>query len=226
MKTIAPDKFPLTLLINRTLRDSDFEFVFILDCHDDQASAEASLAAQKGGWTEASLCVRDGWSWRAKYRRTPHSEWRQVRRWPTVKNGARPPLFIDDVHRIAAWLERAGVTADWSALLREPWPGRERGEELGGSLQAPNEHLRTEERRREYSAVETIVMMIMQEGIERGAFIRRSREMANEENQERLDRMSQKTLKSLSDRTEELESELETMREEMRRIKESGGRHA
>ena len=69
-------------------------------------------------------------------------------------------------------------------------------------------------------------MMIMQEGIERGAFIMRSREMANEENQERLDRMSQKTLKSLSDRTEELESELETMREEMRRIKESGGRHA
>ncbi len=219
MKKINPSKFPLLLVVYRpSPSDEDYESQTTHGGHNDQASAEERLATLKPGWVEATLCVRHGAELVPKYRRYPQSEWRQVRHWPTCKKNKKPPPLTDDARRIAQWLERAGVTAKWDGLMREPWPGRERGEFTGGSMVGQCRDLRVENRRRERSPIEAIVALIMQDGIERGAFM-----VHSQERDERHDDLMDKTLKFLLARTEKLEAELESLRKSHHPVRKMGG---
>lgn len=219
MKTINVNKFPLLLVVYRqSPSDEDYESQTTHGRHNDQASAEERLATLKPGWVEATLCVRHGAELVPKYRRYPQSEWRQVRHWPTCKKDKKPPRFTDDAHRIAQWLERAGVIAQWDGLMREPWSGRERGEFTGGSMPGPCRSLRVENRRRERSPIEAIVALIMQEGIDRGAFMVHSQER-NEAHYE----LMEKTFNILKARTEKLEAELASLRKSHHPVRKMGG---
>ena len=102
-------------------------------------------------------------------RRTPGSLWVDARYWP--EKASLLPRFKHDVDRIAAWLGECGFAPEWDAVLRLPFPGRERGE-INRNLLDPFATLRDMQQHGR-DPVESIVSVILQEGIERGALFHR-----------------------------------------------------
>lgn len=133
----------------------------------DEAAADALLKTQPRGWYEATL--RDGAGARPMRRRLPRSGWADVRSWPGPD--AVPP-FEDDVRAVADWLRAAGVRLSWPQALRAPWAGRQRGDVCAATCLDPDETLRSM-RREGYRAIDAVVGLIMQDGMERGALILR-----------------------------------------------------
>lgn len=107
-------------------------------------------------------------------RRTPESPWVKTSHWPT-RVGEEIPSIGDDAEAIASWLRSVGFRPSWKKTLRSPWPGRERGFLRGGPiLNDPFAALR-DMKHHNHDPVWSIVMLMLQDGCERGALIWREK---------------------------------------------------
>ncbi|MEK9736359.1 MAG: hypothetical protein VW239_03450 [Candidatus Nanopelagicales bacterium] len=136
-----------------------------IDDHEvaDEAAADALIKKLPRGWREALLLddVASG----PRRKRFPRSRWADVRSWPGPND---LPSFEDDVRAVADWLRAAGVRLSWPQVLRAPWVGRQRGDVCAATCLEPDETLRSMRRKR-YRALDAVVGLIMQDGMERGA---------------------------------------------------------
>lgn len=169
-------------------------------------AADAILSMQPPGWCEATVRANG----RAFRRRLPRSGWVEVRHWPAnfPKHDDRDS-FGDDIRAVAQWLRTVGVGLLWENVMRVPWAGRERGDICGDTCPAPNEMLRSS-RRKKRDALEAIVELVMQEGIERGALLHR--EITD------VDELRRQLLTANAE-VEELHRELQDALKEVRRLK-------
>lgn len=169
-------------------------------------AADAILITQPPGWCEATVRANG----RSLRRRLPSSGWVEVRHWPAnfSKHDDRNS-FGDDIRAVAQWLRAAGVGLLWENVMRVPWAGRERGDICGDTCPAPNEMLRSS-RRKNRDILETIVGLVMQEGIERGALIYMGIADVDE---------LRRQLRAANAEAEELHRELQEALKEVRRLK-------
>ena len=181
------------------------------DVHEvaDEAAADALLKAQPRGWYEATLRAVDPShddGARPMRRRFHRSRWVDVRSWPGPND---LPPFEDDVRAVADWLRVAGVRLSWPQALRVPWAGRQRGDVCAAACLEPDETLRSM-RRKGYRALDAVVGLIMQDGMERGALILRGSGGVDD---------LRRWLNSAHNEADRLRRELRDARNEIRRLK-------
>lgn len=182
------------------------------ETHDvvDEAAADALLAAMPRGWHEATLREADKThddGARPTRLRLPRSGWVDVRWWPDDPSAVPP--FSDDVRAVAEWLRAAGVRLSWPQALRAPWAGRQRGRVCEATCLAPDETLRSM-RRKGHRALDAVVGLIMQDGMERGALILRGSGGVDD---------LRRWLRAAHDEADGLRRELREARNELRRLK-------
>lgn len=176
----------------------------------DEAAADAMLRAQPRGWYEATLREADPShddGARPTRRRLPRSGWVDARAWPADPHAVPP--FDADVRAVADWLRAAGVRLSWPQALRAPWAGRQRGEVCEAVCPDPDATLRSM-RRKGHRALDAVVGLVMQDGMERGALIARGRGGIDE---------LRRWLRSAHDEADSLRRELRDARNELRRLK-------
>ena len=175
----------------------------------DEAAADAVLRAQARGWYEATLRAADPShddGARPMRRRFPRSQWVDTRSWPGPND---LPSFEDDVRAVADWLRAAGVRLSWPQTLRAPWAGRQRGDVCAATCLEPDETLRSM-RRKGYRALDAVVGLIMQDGMERGALHLRRTGCVDD---------LRRWLGSAHNEADRLRRELRDTRNELRRLK-------
>jgi hypothetical protein len=183
----------------------------------DAAAADKMLAEfeesdedSDGEWCCAELFDEHH---KVKARRTPSSAWIEAIRWPEKPERGTIPSIGDDARRIAVWLtERIEGCfrnrLEWDNVLSVPFPGRERGE-VNRNLLDPTATLR-DMKQHDRGPVESVVAVILQEGIEIGALLHREKHNCDARDA-RLD-MS-------NERYERLLSEFYLLRAEIARLK-------
>ncbi len=183
----------------------------------DAAAADKMLAEfeesdedSDGEWCCAELFDEHH---KVKARRTQKSAWIEAIRWPEKAERGSIPSFGDDARRIAVWLtERIDGCfrnrLEWDNVLSVPFPGRERGE-VNRNLLDPTATLR-DMKQQVRGAVESVVAVILQDGMERGALAHRETH--------RCDTLERR-LDKRDDEVERLRDENRSLRAEIDRLK-------